>query len=554
MDSAVTNKVLGEFLRQPEPSVLALRGAWGVGKTYLWDRHLTDVGNKCVPKSYSYVSLFGISSLTNLKLAIVEKRIDLDEGLRAEEANATARGRRWIKSVTAQAMPVLDRLGSWGALTTTIEQIAPFLIRDSLICLDDLERTTLPVDQLLGYVSELKEQRGCKVALIFNDKQLGSGSIIYRKYREKVIDVEVVFDPTPAESASIGIGPDTPLRQLLHYNCVKLGLKNIRILSKVANHMRLLSPKLEGMHSGVLKQAAHTLPLAMACFYGSESGTPSFTYLERWNLNYMRTEKKESKQRRAWQKLVSNYGLMSLDDFDHYLLSSVVAGHVEHPALPLAAKELSATMEANDLEASFSDCWSEFHDGFGGTVEELATKFEIALASSALHITPLNLNSTVTLFRQFGLDARADALVDLYIEKRADTPSVFNLDDYPFGREVNDKILEAKFRDARMKLAAPIPLREALDRLLKENRLDSQSRDALNQGTTEDYVREFRSFQGERLAPLIQAALNVSGRHPELEAAEHIHEALKVIARENPLDAIRLEQMGLDLTNTERPG
>src|SRR3974390_2182095 len=62
------------FLRSTEPEVLCMTGDWGVGKTYNWQTRLDRLRNKRevgLPR-YSYVSLFGINSLENLKQSIFE--------------------------------------------------------------------------------------------------------------------------------------------------------------------------------------------------------------------------------------------------------------------------------------------------------------------------------------------------------------------------------------------------------------------------------------------------------------------------------------------------
>lgn len=50
---------------------MVLRGRWGIGKTYLWkNRVLPAVLIKPWKTRYSYVSLFGIGSLPELKVAL----------------------------------------------------------------------------------------------------------------------------------------------------------------------------------------------------------------------------------------------------------------------------------------------------------------------------------------------------------------------------------------------------------------------------------------------------------------------------------------------------
>jgi tRNA A37 threonylcarbamoyladenosine biosynthesis protein TsaE len=67
-------------LASPEPEVLCLRGKWGVGKTFSWMAFLREAKDKgeIALESYSYVSLFGIDSLDQLKYSIFENSIARD--------------------------------------------------------------------------------------------------------------------------------------------------------------------------------------------------------------------------------------------------------------------------------------------------------------------------------------------------------------------------------------------------------------------------------------------------------------------------------------------
>src|SRR5438105_2219375 len=63
-----------DFLTRAEPSVLVLKGAWGVGKTFAWSELVEAHRAKLKPPVYSYVSLFGVRSMSDLRLAILSKR------------------------------------------------------------------------------------------------------------------------------------------------------------------------------------------------------------------------------------------------------------------------------------------------------------------------------------------------------------------------------------------------------------------------------------------------------------------------------------------------
>ena len=66
------------FLESDEASIVAIRGAWGVGKTYFWNELVAEVANSSIHpsiKSYSYISLFGVDSLEGFKYSIFENTV-----------------------------------------------------------------------------------------------------------------------------------------------------------------------------------------------------------------------------------------------------------------------------------------------------------------------------------------------------------------------------------------------------------------------------------------------------------------------------------------------
>jgi hypothetical protein len=66
------------FLASSEPEVLCIRGKWGVGKTYAWRTYVEEAkdrpGGIALPQ-YSYVTLFGVQSIEELKYAIWESKV-----------------------------------------------------------------------------------------------------------------------------------------------------------------------------------------------------------------------------------------------------------------------------------------------------------------------------------------------------------------------------------------------------------------------------------------------------------------------------------------------
>ena len=84
MSAKLVKEEITKFLNRQDPEVLCIRGKWGVGKTYTWSKQLEAAQQAKAIKlpRYSYVSLFGINSLDELKFAIFENVVSLSEKLK----------------------------------------------------------------------------------------------------------------------------------------------------------------------------------------------------------------------------------------------------------------------------------------------------------------------------------------------------------------------------------------------------------------------------------------------------------------------------------------
>ena len=72
MSIEIINQQIDKFLSTEAPEVIVVKGKWGIGKTFSWNKFLLDAKNNSRIKlnKYSYVSLFGINSLEAFKFSI----------------------------------------------------------------------------------------------------------------------------------------------------------------------------------------------------------------------------------------------------------------------------------------------------------------------------------------------------------------------------------------------------------------------------------------------------------------------------------------------------
>ena len=273
MTVSTVRTVVERFLKSAKAEVLVLKGAWGVGKTYTWNKLVTDSKASIALPSYSYVSLFGVSSLAELRLAILAKTtsvqhlgmpISADAVKEDVASQAKAMGRKVLEwGMSFREMPVLRNV------SVALESLAPHLVKNTIVCLDDLERISqhLPADELLGFISSLKEEKECKVVLIFNDQRLEGNAGIYEKYREKIVDFELLFDPSASEAVDLVLPREAPWYDNVKRKALALNIKNIRVLRKIAQLAELVQGHVKDFHEKVMLQAIDTIVLVAWIYY-----------------------------------------------------------------------------------------------------------------------------------------------------------------------------------------------------------------------------------------------------------------------------------------------
>ena len=237
MSIEIIENQISRFLASEAPEVMSIKGAWGVGKTYAWTKYLNGAKNlnKIALPRYSYVSLFGINSLEDLKFSIFENMVDRQMiGRKPTVESFKSNTAELLRSLGKKSIPLISSNASIDHYHSMLNSLAFLSLEKTIICIDDFERKGHSIDaqDILGLISQLKEQKKCKVVLILNDESLSENSSIdYVKLREKVVDTELRFSPTATDCVEIALKRDKVSRHL-GQNIIKLGINNIRIIKK----------------------------------------------------------------------------------------------------------------------------------------------------------------------------------------------------------------------------------------------------------------------------------------------------------------------------------
>lgn len=159
-----------DFPEPPKYAVL-IDGPWGVGKTHLVNCFLNSrFGGRS--EDFVYISLFGLKSTK-----------DIDDAL-------YARAHPFMASKKAR---LAGRVFKTFLKHKGVELEGEFKVREfletkefALYVFDDLERSNMSINEVLGYINEFVEHDGCKVILLANEKEIEQNEA-YRTRREKVV-------------------------------------------------------------------------------------------------------------------------------------------------------------------------------------------------------------------------------------------------------------------------------------------------------------------------------------------------------------------------------
>ena len=119
--------------------------------------------------------------------------------------------------------------------------------KDVVICIDDFERKSskLDIKDILGYLSQLKEQFGCQIVLILNEDKISNDDGTYRDYKEKIVDFEYTYNPSVEEAYKIIENELLNFKIEFKEYCNKVNLNNIRIMKKIVRVLNRLNENID---------------------------------------------------------------------------------------------------------------------------------------------------------------------------------------------------------------------------------------------------------------------------------------------------------------------
>lgn len=552
-------RVLNALVSSRTGEAIALQGPWGVGKTYFWNNSIVPkLLDKPWKKRYSYVSLFGVNSLQELKVALAVATEEFDRDARKKHRLGWPvigwfwRGWGWL----SDALKVVPKVGA--GLSNLIDRIGFYMVRDRVICFDDVERRgkSLDLKDFFGLVSYLAELRECRVLVILNSDRLGVDSEDQRTWedvREKVFQGEVNFNPSADQAVELALEADVAERWQVALGAAftQLGVSNIRLVRRGAKFMRLLMEEMEGRvpRSDTVDRMAYVVALLVYSIHGRGVGGPPFDRIQNQTrigvMAAMNAEDTRSQKERDWDRAISNYNVYLHTALDSVLVDMVRNGYPNGDAFRSAIDEAEVSNEVFEHMQAWGRAWRLYHDTVSDNENAIIAEFERTWPPVSAYENQVNLQSAVRILRKLGRPDLATRFIQQWVGERAGD-RIKLLDDrelHSFDRITDEEIL-AEVNAARMKTKAIMPPMQAFEVLMERGAYPEDAIASLAETSVADLLSVVEEIDSKDLSSTIKKIVDLHPRHdnPNWEiASAKMVEVCKQIAARSPLGASRMK-------------
>lgn len=560
MSLAIVEAEVRRFLADPKPEVLCIKGKWGVGKTFGWRAFLRRAreNQALALDRYSYVSLFGLNSLDDLRYALFERTVS-GEDIGEDPTPFTLKSAVKDRDIWRKFRPIAEGAAgvfNLGSVTDAIAKGATLFVREQIVCLDDLERAgqNLGTREILGLASLLKEERQCKVVLLLNDEQYDDKDEFDRQL-EKVADVTLSFDPSPCEAAEIALDANEPVYRFLRPRFEELGITNIRVIKKIERLARRLYELLDGIDENIINGAIATLVLSSWSVQQPTIG-PSIDFIRRYqtlSIHYHFNKDAKDPEFEAFESLIQNYPFRYADDLDHAVIEGAERGFFVEERIRVSAEKVQAELKTQMRDNALTRAWTElFHGSLASDDDEFLDAVRAGAIEDAAYTSASNINSAVYILRESDREEQAREVVAAYIEAhKLKDPEFFDLSNHFLGGDQVEKLLSDAFSEARRNFKDNRDPFEVLKDIGGKQTWGQRDLILMSQQTAEDFERMFEDLRGEEVKRCISILQQMgrSGREQSQQIMDMITEALRRIGAKSALRARKVANFGVVIAN-----
>lgn len=444
-------KSLLTFLTEDTYKVAILKGEWGVGKTFFWKKFL-EKNQKALKKfrAYSYVSIFGIKDFNSINKQIFSGFKILDDSRFKKQTEKLKPISKILESVN------IPGINGSKAINNIIESN---LINNFLICIDDMERKedSLSIASVLGLISALKEEKKCKIILIFNDKMFDDDTKgALNEYREKIVDLELSYVPTIKENLKI-IWPDGPTQNTQDL-FQKLKLNNIRIMQKVKWTHDYFEDKIKDNYPHLCRSFMDK-STGLTIFHHAYSNKFQLNELidQRHTMYYMMDSDDEQKEKYRVLQDTNHFP----EEFDQVIVDYLLDGYVNIEGYKDILSKVNEQYRVSNIGSNYRELWKTYETNFKVSQDVFIEKSIRFLQDHIEDICLKEVDNLVAFIKRIdpfqNLDAIMDQAIDLHVERLEDRDIIYST----LSKEISEKVLQ-KIKEKTVK---KIPITDLIYKL-----------------------------------------------------------------------------------------
>lgn len=542
MSLAKTKERLIRLLGQDDNNVIALSGKWGTGKTHLWNE-VKDLSVDQKVKKALYVSLFGLSSVDQVKRKLIESAIPgveshggVFDGIKSLfNASVTAASQHY------KAMAALKDLN--------VLLMAPVVLRDKLIVIDDIERkhAKLGIDEVMGFIDDYSKQFRVRFVLVLNDDQLstdGDQAKLWSTFREKVIDEEVRLSTSPDEAFSIAIGLTTSKYAPALGRAIAIcGLTNIRIVGKV---VKTANQILNGrdLDQAIQARVVPSIVLFSSIHYRGIADGPDFQFaLNVANPDWMHfgrdrnAEPSEQEKREdLWRLLMQELGIQGCDEFEKVLVEFLESGLFDADRVQAIIDRYVTETQALQVRQAARDFLNRAFWDHRASVADLLTEASQFPARAGLLDPYVSTQLYEVLSELPDGNALGQAIIDGWIAGFVAGDHHDVEDDNPFNNPIHPAI-KAAFDAAKERVHASATVVDACVAIIDNSGWGTLQEMAMKRATVADFDAAIRGMDIDTLRRFMRRMIEMRLQRATYDAhfgtaTQHFMEACRAISND----------------------
>ena len=475
------------LLNDKNHKVVALRGKWGTGKTHLW-RSLSSSG-LAGGKKPIYVSLFGVRTIKELKLRVLQS-----VGLSDKSAF-----KKVVETGAGLGAGLVKRFTGYSAEDGVLLWVSS-LVKDKLIVIDDLERkhSTLHTDEVMGFLSEYSDSHGAQFLVLLNLEKLGDE--LWNTLHEKVVDGEVVLDPSSSEAFDIAAnGATDGYIAIARTTCSKLKLTNIRVIRKILRVLHRIS-KIAGPNNTAYDRWVPSTVLLVASHYRGIENAPSFQYITSFNtFAHAAREVSQGNQddkEKEWAELLTELGIQVSDEYETSIYEYLQSGLMDEKGIENILGRYQREQEQGNMYARRRDFFLAYWWDPSLSESDLKVMAN-EVSTNVENLSPSEVSELVGVIDKLGDAALSRQVLDRWVASVNSRPEFQTLRDTDLVHDFDQ--LHPEVQTALQKVIAtscpPLTLVEAVLHIARNSSWGNRQTRPIENATQAEYEAAIRSLK-----------------------------------------------------------